>query len=47
MHLPGVVPAKAGTEPPALVFAKGVCHFAKSRSRGLWVPAFAGTTWEG
>jgi hypothetical protein len=26
------------------LIAEGVCHIAQTKGRGVWVPAFAGTT---
>src|SRR5712671_7352029 len=36
--------AKIAAQPPILIVAEGVCLSAPSLSRGVWVPAFAGTT---
>ena len=43
-HLRNVVPAKAGTQPQAVVTAMIVCHRAPQKETELWVPASAGTT---
>src|SRR6266436_6541818 len=32
-------------QPPALLVTEGICHRLKTRRHGVWVPAFAGTTW--
>jgi hypothetical protein len=40
-----VVPAKAGTHNPGHLLLQKVSHIgAQPRGRGVWVPAFAGTT---
>ena len=36
-----------GSITTAMLIAEGGCHPPPPKSRGVWVPAFAGTTWKG